>query len=109
MPKKATGKPFVKGDPRAGRPKGSRNKMTADIMTACQNVYHRLGGEEWLYGWVNKNARNEGAFAMLLLNKNLPSKVDVDHDGAIDITVRVKEANPSFLHSAWRSLHPKAR
>jgi hypothetical protein len=33
---KPRGKPFVKGDPRAGRPKGSMNKATAAIKTLAE-------------------------------------------------------------------------
>lgn len=32
------GKPFTKGDPRAGRPKGAPNKVTAEVRKAAQGL-----------------------------------------------------------------------
>ena len=41
MPKKATGKPFVKGDKRAGRPKGVKNKRTVILERVYQRCMER--------------------------------------------------------------------
>lgn len=37
------GKPFVKGDPRAGRPKGSRNKLSEDFFKALSEDFAEHG------------------------------------------------------------------
>jgi hypothetical protein len=38
MPNKPPGRPFVKGDPRAGRPKGSQNKTGRDARILAQSL-----------------------------------------------------------------------
>ena len=47
MPGKAKGKPFVKKDPRAGRPKGVKNKFTT-LKEAFVNAFQSVGGEDYL-------------------------------------------------------------
>lgn len=37
-PKKAPGKPFKKGDPRAGRPRGTKNKTTVEVRELAQSL-----------------------------------------------------------------------
>jgi hypothetical protein len=39
----APGKPFVKGDPRCGRPKGSRNKLGEDFFRALSEDFEENG------------------------------------------------------------------
>lgn len=41
MPRKATGRPFTPGDPRAGRPKGVANKATADVRAVFAHFVER--------------------------------------------------------------------
>jgi len=36
--KKPRGRPFQPGDPRAGRPKGARNKATRDVKALCSTL-----------------------------------------------------------------------
>jgi hypothetical protein len=38
MGRKATGKPFAKGDKRAGRPKGRENNATLEAREFCRNL-----------------------------------------------------------------------
>ena len=73
-----------------GRPKGSKNKLT-ELKDAYLGVFDGLGGQKGLKEWVEAHPRNKTAFYGWL-TKMLPANVQVDHDGAIDITVRVKEA-----------------
>ena len=87
--KVASGVPFVKGDKRAGRPKGCKNKINSDVKMMVDHVLNKLGGEEWLLNWVQKSAKNEAAFVQVVLNKLLPSKIDLEHDGDVKITVKV--------------------
>jgi hypothetical protein len=44
MPQKSRGKPFVKGDPRAGRKKGIPNKATGELREFAQRI---LESEEY--------------------------------------------------------------
>ena len=37
-PTKGRGRPFVKGDPRAGRPKGRQNDLTVEVREAAQRI-----------------------------------------------------------------------
>ena len=38
--RRGNGKPFTKGDPRAGRPKGSQNKATLQAKELCASIIH---------------------------------------------------------------------
>jgi hypothetical protein len=40
-----TGKPFVHGDPRAGRPRGARNKLATTVLRDLLDVWNEPAGE----------------------------------------------------------------
>lgn len=44
MPRKAPGKPFVKGDKRAGRPKGRENNATVEVRELARGLTTRNAG-----------------------------------------------------------------
>lgn len=48
-------RPFVKGDPRAGRPKGTPNKTTMAAREAFQHAFDQIGGPEALGKWAMDN------------------------------------------------------
>lgn len=57
------GKPLVireKGGP--GRPKGSKNKIPAQVKHALALAAEKLGGWQRLVRWVNEDPKNEFAF-----------------------------------------------
>jgi hypothetical protein len=67
MPRKAGGKPFTKGDPRAGRPKGCQNKFT-NLKESVLSVYLRMGGEDALFDWADKSDHNRRDFFAWMLS-----------------------------------------
>lgn len=67
MPRKAGGKPFAKGDPRAGRPKGCTNKFTT-LKASVLEVYERMGGTQALFDWATKSDRNRHDFFAWMLS-----------------------------------------
>lgn len=80
--KKATGKPFVKGDKRAGRPKGTRNKFT-NLRESFLNAFEEIGGEEELANWAMQQ-RNRAIFYKMIAQM-LPRNIDVDVSKGITI------------------------
>jgi hypothetical protein len=67
MPRKAGGRPFSKGDPRAGRPKGCPNKFT-NLKESVLEVYQRMGGTQALFDWASKSDRNRHDFFAWMLS-----------------------------------------
>ena len=85
---KSMSNPFVKGSrggPRAGagRPKGSPNKITANLKQMILSSLDRVGGEEYL---AKLAIENSSAYAGLL-GKILPAVLaaDVDSGGGADL------------------------
>lgn len=93
-PRKATGKPFVKGDKRAGRPKGTPNKFTtlkADFLEA----YEKIGGVDELAEWARNNRNRKDFYRMIATM--LPKHVEVSvEDHAQAIAEKIKEADPDL-------------
>lgn len=60
------GKPFTKGDPRAGRPKGTSNKITAATRDAFQLMVE--GNTDKLQAWIDQVAAEDPykAFSMVM-------------------------------------------
>ena len=75
MPGKAKGKPFVKKDPRAGRPKGVKNKFTT-LKEAFVNAFQSVGGEDYLVKFAKGNDKNKSAFVKSIASM-LPRDVHV--------------------------------
>jgi hypothetical protein len=65
------GKQFTKGDARAGRPKGTPNKLTADVKAAIIEAFERAGGASYLL----KIAESDPRTFCALLGKVLPMQV----------------------------------
>lgn len=80
MPGKATGRPFTKGDKRAGRPKGVPNRTTTAAKEAIELAFEGLGGAARLQQWVQSDPLNERAFYTQIWVKLLPLQV-TGHDG----------------------------
>lgn len=88
--KKAPGKPFVKGDPRAGRPKGVKNKIPASVADMFLNTAEALGGEKALLAWAEQN-KNQSQF-WTLLAKLMPKTVEATIDDNADLAGKLKSA-----------------
>jgi len=63
-----------RGNAGKGRPKGSVNKITADLKTAILNAFTQVGGEAYL----NTVARENPAVFCTLLGKVLPTQITGD-------------------------------
>ena len=86
-------KKFKKGDPKpsnSGRKKGTRNKFTT-LKEAFMNAYNskEMGGEKGMTKVFAANSFTKREFYKLI-SKMLPSNVEMDVDGKIDITIKRK-------------------
>ncbi len=84
---------FEKGKPRpknAGRRKGTPNKFTT-LKQAFINAYNskEMGGEKGMTEAFSKNPFTKREFYKLI-SKMLPSNVEMDVDGKIDVTIKRK-------------------
>lgn len=67
-----------------GRPKGSPNKITADIRSAIVQAFDKVGGVNYL---VVQARENPQAF-LTLLGKVLPKEVTGEDGGPITVVIR---------------------
>lgn len=67
---------FVKGDPRAGRPKGSKNKLTGELKDLILQALAQAGGVAYL----RNRALDSPAPFIALLGRVLP--IQQQHSGA---------------------------
>jgi len=78
---------FVPGDPRAGRPKGSQNKLTKAAKEAFQAAFDELGGVQALVNW---GKRKPDAFYALYA-RLIP--VDNQHSGNLNLAWPLAKSN----------------
>ncbi len=69
-----------------GRPKGAKDKLSKNIKDNFEAVFDKLGGVDGFYDWAKKNAHTQAAFYQMF-SKMLPSNVDVEHSGKVDLAV----------------------
>ena len=77
--------PFEKDDPRInlnGRPPGSKNKMSRDLVDGILSVFERAGGWDEMLVWVKSSNRNRETFYGWIM-KMLPSNANIDLKGEI--------------------------
>ena len=79
---------FVKGDPRAGRPKGTSNASTIAAKTAFQMAFDKLGGWERLAEWAGSDNDNLREFYKLY-SKLIPQDVTSGGDKLPAVTINV--------------------
>lgn len=82
------GKPFAQGDVRAGRPKGTPNKLNTEVKAAIIAAFEQAGGASYLL----KIAESDPRTFCALLGKVLPMQLTGEGDKALQITI-VKFAN----------------
>lgn len=70
----------------AGRKKGTPNKVNKNIKENFEAVFVKLGGIKGFYDWAKKNTHTQAAFYQMY-SKMLPSNVDVEHSGDLNIKV----------------------
>ena len=87
------GKQFTKGDARAGRPKGTPNKLTADVKAAIIDAFEQAGGASYLL----KIAESDPRTFCALLGKVLPMQLAGENDQPviIEIVKFAQEDNPA--------------
>jgi len=90
----APGNKITFGKPGPGRPKGSRNKVTAAAKDAIAQAAENIGGIERLAAWIKEDPKNEAAFWTTVYPKLIPVQVSGDPDGAPLIFRTVYEAQP---------------
>lgn len=67
-----------------GRPKGSPNKLTADIKSAIMGAFNQAGGETYLL----RVAQEDPKTFCTLLGKVLPMQVTGEDGGALVVEIR---------------------
>ena len=73
--------PFQKGNKQGGRPKGSKNKNTAEIRDMVLRSLEHRGGVKYL------NSLEDSEFVKLLA-RVIPKEVDLNAAGGIELIVR---------------------
>lgn len=68
---------------KAGRPKGSQNKITRAVKDVISSVADSLGGELRLVQWVMQDPANEKAFWTQIYPKLLPLTLSGDKDAPL--------------------------
>ena len=83
-----------------GRPKGSKDKVSRDIKTACLQAFEEGGGAQWL----KRQMKTEPRAFMALLGKILPSQIEAK----IDVTTKQVLIDftglPPLAHDTARTL-----
>jgi hypothetical protein len=92
QPRRATGKPFVKGDPRSnkeGRKKGQHNVLTRSLKEAVEIAArdcHPQGLAGWLVDRANGGVQDRAIFATMVA-KVIPIQVNQSVQGGISISL----------------------
>ena len=76
-------------DPRrnvVGREKGSKNKVTRDLVKGVLGVLDELGGWEGMLKWIGDNPKRKETFYGWVM-KMLPSNVNLDSTDGLQITI----------------------
>lgn len=81
----------------AGRPAGSRNKLTQDVKSAIESAFQEVGGHSYLVGIAKENP----AVFCVLLGKVLPREISGPNGGPIPVqaVVNVSRSNRTQLPS----------
>lgn len=70
-----------------GRPKGSKNKVSAEAKQVIAQAAEGLGGTDRLLAWTKEAPENERAFWATIYPKLLPLTVSGDPDNPVGIAV----------------------
>ena len=78
---------------RAGRPKGSPNKVSAEAKDAIAQAAANLGGHERLVDWVKEDPKNEAAFWTTIYPKLIAVTLNASIAASLVIKTGVPRAN----------------
>lgn len=85
---------FIKGSKKpagSGRQRGTKNKVTKDIVETFDKVFDKLGGIDGFAKWAGKTDHNRGIFYRMYARR-LPNQIDAKLGG--DFIVNVISAVP---------------
>jgi len=85
MPGKAPGKPFVKGDKRAGRPKGRLNNATLEIRDAARAFLADPDGQAALLMQYQRGELPPAVLQMFFHYAHGKPKETIDHQGQLGV------------------------
>lgn len=81
------GKPFVKGDPRAGRPKGALNKVTIEAREAASELVDNPEYRAKLAADLQARTVSPAIEQMLWYYAKGKPKEIIEHQGAVPISI----------------------
>jgi hypothetical protein len=79
-----------RGNAGKGRPKGSPNKITADLKRAILEAAEAAGEEGGTVGYLTTQATANPAAFMTLLGKVLPTTLAGDSDNPLSVITRIE-------------------
>ena len=77
-----------------GRPKGSPNKITADLKRAILEAAEAAGGEGGTVGYLTTQATESPASFLALLGKVLPTTISGDDEAPLRLIVERRVVRP---------------
>jgi hypothetical protein len=77
-----------------GRPKGSPNKITADLKSAILGAAEAAGGEGGTIGYLTRQAKENPTAFLTLLGKVLPMTVAGDDESPLRLIVERRLVRP---------------
>ena len=84
------GNKLTAGKPGPGRPKGSRNKVTATAKAIIEGAAEQLGGQARLVAWAQEGPANERVFWGTLYPKLLPLQVQGDKENPLHVVSQIE-------------------
>lgn len=79
-----------RGNAGKGRPKGSPNKITADLKRAILEAAEAAGGEGGTAGYLTRQANDNPTAFMTLLGKVLPTTLAGDSENPLTAITRIE-------------------
>lgn len=78
---------MAKGRKTGGRKKGTSNKLTADLRTAIQGAFTKVGGQSYL----QKVAQDDPRTFCKLLGMTLPKDVNLKAEGGLSLSITLSK------------------
>jgi hypothetical protein len=78
---------MAKGRKTGGRKKGTTNKLTADLRTAIQGAFDKVGGQSYL----QQVAQDDPRTFCKLLGMTLPKDVNLKAEGGLSLSITLSK------------------